>query len=218
MNTSIMTADKIDLQKNERVCQVKSFGEILRSALGEQAWGKLEQSIAKRFNVYVSENNQLKFQGRMQWVYCSPIGSLIAKVIKRFSILPGQCARDASFTFDIGMKDGELNKERSYALGGKHFVFTSAFKSSPRLHEEFGGGIGMYLRLLVKNGSLLFRDQGYFLRLKNWRLSLPSWLTVGNFDLLHRNIDENRFQIIIRVAHPLLGTLFYQRGEFERVT
>lgn len=197
-------------------CQVKSFGEVLRTEMGEPGWRQLQQDIISRFNVYVSEDKALTFTGKMQWVYCSPIGSIIAKVIKPFSILPDLCARGADFTFDIGLHDGEISKQRGYELGKQQFIFKSLFKDSPRLHEEFNGGIGMYLKLLVKRGSLLFRDQGYFFRIKSWRLSLPRWLTVGYFDLLHRNIDEQRFQIIIRVVHPLFGTLFYQRGEFER--
>jgi hypothetical protein len=154
----------------------------------------------------------------MHWVYCSPVGYVIAKIIKRLSILPDICARDAAFTFTIGMKNNVICKQRTYDLGNsERFIFTSRFSNEPRLHEEFGGGIGMYLGLYVKRKALLFRDQGYFLRLKKWRLHLPRWLTVGHFDLLHRNIDDQRFQIIIRVVHPLLGTLFYQRGEFKKM-
>ena len=198
--------------------RVKPFGAMLRGALGECAWSRLEPAIAARFTATASDNQPLQFSGKMYWVYCSPIGAIIAKLIKRFSILPDTCARNADFTFDISINDGEIKKLRGYQLGANNgFVFTSTFNDQPRLHEEFGGGIGMYLRLAVKRGALLFRDQGYFLRIKHWRLALPWWLTVGKFDLLHRNIDNQRFQIIIRVTHPLFGTLFYQRGEFAKL-
>jgi hypothetical protein len=197
-------------------CRVTSFAAILRQVLGDHSWSQLESAIATRFSVYVSDNRPLVFHGKMQWVYCSPIGFLISKVIKRFAILPDTCVRDAEFTFNIGMRHGEIFKQRIYELTDDDaFTFTSTFSDAPRLHEEFNGGIGMYLGLLVKRGALLFRDQGYFFRINKWRLRLPRWLTVGHFDLLHRNIDDQRFQIIIRVVHPLLGTLFYQRGEFE---
>ena len=197
---------------------VKPFGAMLRGALGDNAWSKLEPAITERFTTTVSDDHILRFVGKMHWVYCSPMGALIAKFIKRFSILPDSCVRDVNFTFDISMQNGEIMKQRGYKLGeNKSFMFTSTFNDQPRLHEEFGGGIGMYLRLAEKRGALLFRDQGYFLRIKHWRFPLPGWLTVGTFDLLHRNIDEQRFQIIIRVAHPLFGTLFYQRGEFAKV-
>ena len=198
------------------MCRVTSFAAILRQVLGDHAWSQLESAIVTRFSVYVSDKHPLIFRGKMQWVYCSPIGFLISKVIKRFAILPDICARDSEFTFNIGMRNGEIFKQRIYELADDdEFKFSSTFSGAPRLHEEFNGGIGMYLGLLVKRGALIFRDQGYFYRINNWRLRLPRWLTVGHFDLLHRNINDQRFQIIIRVVHPLLGTLFYQRGEFE---
>ena len=212
---SLLNQPEIEQNKKRRV---KPFGPMLRGALSEHAWSKLESAIKNRFTSTVSDDHILRFSGKMHWVYCSPIGAIIAKFIKRFSILPDSCARDVDFTFDISMQNGEIIKQRGYKLGAnKSFMFTSTFDDQPRLHEEFSGGIGMYLGLAVKRGALLFRDQGYFLRIKRWRFPLPSWLTVGKFDLLHRNIDDQRFQIIIRVAHPLFGTLFYQRGEFAKL-
>lgn len=217
MSADYINADKAYHGNSEKICQVQSFAVVLRNMLGEAAWMQLEADIARRFVAYVSEQRPLQFVGKMQWVYCSPIGYVISKFIKRFSILPDVCCRDSDFGFDIGMRNGSLFKQRVYELeDGSRFRFTSSFRELPRLHEEFNGGIGMYLGLLVKRGALLFRDEGYFFRIRNWRLSLPRWMTVGHFDLLHRNIDAKRFQIIIRVVHPLLGTLFYQRGEFTR--
>jgi len=216
MDMQFAGLENAQLGNRELFCRVSSFGAILNRVLGEHAWEKLESAIATRFTASISGDRPLSFVGTMQWVYCSPVGFVIAKIIKRLSILPDICARDAAFTFTIGMKNNQICKQRTYDLGNsERFIFTSSFSNAPRLHEEFGGGIGMYLGLYVKRKALLFRDQGYFLRLKKWRLYLPRWLTVGHFDLLHRNIDDQRFQIIIRVVHPLLGTLFYQRGEFK---
>jgi len=194
-----------------------SFGAVLRRALGNAGWRKLNPAIADRFSGYLKPRQPLRFVGTMHWVYCSPIGALLARVIRRWSILPDRCARDAEFTFDIGEKHGSIVKQRTYRMGGERtFRFVSRFSDVPRLHEEFGGGIGMNLRLIARRDCLWFCDQGYFLRFGRHRLPLPRWLTVGRFDLMHRNIDANRFQIIIRVAHPLFGTLFYQRGVFEQ--
>jgi len=198
--------------------ETNAFGKMLRNELGKHSWAKLEPAIAERFTVCENHDNSIRFTGTMHWVYCSPMGAIIAKLIKRFSILPDMCARNAAFFFNINMYKGSIAKQRGYNLGERrHFTFTSTFGDQPCLHEEFKGGLGMYLRLAVKRGALLFRDNGYYLRVKNWRIPLPRWLSVGEFELLHRNIDDQHFQIIIRVAHPLLGTLFYQRGEFERI-
>jgi hypothetical protein len=202
---------------NNAACAVQSFASILRRALGERGWSELAPDIRTRFATYLSEQRGLLFSGRMQWVYCSPIGALLMRLLSRYSILPSVCTRDSEFAFHICLMDGQISKQRRYALDSQQqFVFRSRFNELPQLHEEFAGGIGMYLKLAVKRSDLLFRDQGYFWRFLHWRLRLPHWLSVGRFELLHRNIDSERYQIVIRVAHPLFGTLFYQRGEFRR--
>lgn len=193
----------------------QTFADMLRSAMKESDWAQLHPSIKARFAAVLPVKGVLGFEGIMHWVYCSPPGALIARVLRPFSILPDICSRQSRFDFNIFRRGGVVMKQRRYQLAGRDpFIFTSIFSEHPALHEEFAGGIGMYLQLAEEQGALIFRDRGYFLRLGRWRIQLPRWLTVGSFELLHRNIDAQRFQVIIRVAHPLFGTLFYQRGEF----
>jgi hypothetical protein len=194
-----------------------SFATALRQAMGEQAWSALDPHIGARFSPTTGPKHRLRFVGDMNWVYCSPLGSLLARLLRRAALLPERCARKTPFEFRIGERQGEFIKERDYHLSPHRvFRFRSVFRAAPRLHEEFRGGLGMYLQLREKRGALLFRDRGYFLRVGSWRIPLPRWLTMGRFELLHRSLDAERFQVLLRVAHPLFGTLFYQRGEFRR--
>ncbi|WP_455202488.1 DUF4166 domain-containing protein [Kaarinaea lacus] len=193
----------------------QSFADILRRSMDASRWATLHPAIRRRFSPMLRENMALSFSGTMQWVYCSPIGALLARVLRPFSILPDTCQQHTDFDFKIFRRGDVIMKQRRYRLRDNDtFTFTSKFSGQPHLHEEFGGGIGMYLQLDETQSALMFKDNGYFLRLGQWRIRLPRWLTVGSFELLHRNIDAQRFQVIIRVAHPLFGTLFYQRGEF----
>jgi len=216
LSTQGLTSLPAEQRRPGIICALQSFGTLLRAALGDAAWVRLAPAIRQRFAAYISADQALRFRGCMHWVYCSPLGSLIMRLLARYSILPVQCARDVAFEFQIGMQQEAIVKQRRYHFGpDNQFVFRSVFSDLPRLHEEFTGGIGMYLDLLETQGGLLFRDRGYFWRVLGWRLPLPRWLCVGRFELLHRNLDAQRYQIIIRVAHPLLGTLFYQRGIFR---
>lgn len=192
----------------------RTFIEIIRHDLGERQWQSLDSNIIRRFTCLFRQKT-LRYLGIVDWVYCSPAGKLVATLLKPFSLLPDKCVRDSLFDFIIKQNDTCIHKQRRYFLEQPSpFTFESKFNNEPRVHEEFSGGLGMYLKLGVKRGNLLFRDQGYFLRIRNWRLPIPRWLSVGRFELLHRNIDDRHFQVIIRIAHPLLGTLFYQRGTF----
>ena len=216
MSVAIVPGAEQRNRKREPVNGPRQFVDMLRNGLEDRAWQEMDPHIAHRFAPRNRRSSVLRYSGRMQWVYCSPVGLFIARILKPFSILPDACARNSEFFFRISRSGDFVLKRRVYRLpDGQQFVFESRFSDTPRLHEEFGGGLGMYLRLAVKSGALLFRDNGYFLRLKDWRIPLPRWLTVGRFELLHRNIDARRFQIIIRLSHPLFGTLFYQRGLFQ---
>jgi hypothetical protein len=84
------------------------------------------------------------------------------------------------------------------------------------LRERFAGGLGMNIALAVARDDLLFLDRGYFLHFGRWRLDLPRWLAPGRFTLIHRNIDRERFEVLIDIRHPWLGHLFHQRGMFVR--
>ncbi|MBL1432175.1 MAG: DUF4166 domain-containing protein [Gammaproteobacteria bacterium] len=191
------------------------FVDVLRRHLSEEDWQLLDESIKKRFSNTNRGNQSLHFSGYMQWVYCSLYGKLIATLLGKASILPSQCDRDSLFSFTINMKNKHIRKRREYQLtDSPPFIFESDFSEQPQLHEEFDAGLGMNLHLKVTKATLWFVDAGYFLRKHRWRLRLPRWLIVGRFELMHRNLTANKFQIIIRVAHPLFGTLFYQRGEF----
>ena len=193
-----------------------TFAAVLRRTLGERAWSNLDPQIAARFAPTIRPKNPLRFVGDMDWVYCSPLGALIAWLLRRAALVPERRARKVPFEFRVGVHDGQFTKERDYHLGQHRvFRFRSVFRDTPRLQEEFRGGLGMYLQLRTQCGALLFRDDGYFVRLGWWRMPLPGWLTIGRFELLHRSIDTERFQVVLRVAHPVFGTLFYQRGEFR---
>jgi hypothetical protein len=191
------------------------FAVLLQRQMSATDWAQLQPSIRARFATTQAHPVLAHFEGTMQWVYCSPLGTLIAKLLSRWPMLPASCGQNIAFDFSIFKKANQFIKRRRYRLDKGCFSFVSTVDEQPCLHEEFAGGLGMYLQLSAEQGALLFRDKGYFLRLGAWRIPLPRCLSVGAFELLHRTIDEDRFQVIIRVTHPLFGTLFYQRGEFH---
>jgi len=200
-----------------RAKRSSTFIDMIKDELGETKIKQLDQDIVKRF-MPTAHSNQLRYIGVVDWIYCSLLGKIIARFLKPLALLPDQCTRDRQFEFTIQQSSKGICKQRRYHLGASMpFTFRSSFSNEPCLHEEFKAGFGMKLKLLVKQGNLLFRDQGYFWRFGQWRLPIPKWCTVGHFELLHRNINQQRFQVIIRIYHPIFGTLFYQRGEFQQI-
>lgn len=207
---------KQDLPDATAINDAKSFIAQIEQALGEKQWQELNPDIKNRFTNR-SSSRSLRYIGVVKRVYCSITGKLIARLLKPLELLPDRCARDVAFDFLIQRnKNGLLKQRRYYLEDTVPFTFRSVFSSQPIIHEEFKAGLGMKLKLSVKNGNLIFRDDDYFWRFKNWRIPIPAWLSIGRFELVHRNIDRERFAVSIRIAHPLLGVLFYQHGEFQK--
>lgn len=189
------------------------FARVIEQALESCGGGRLHPTIARRFGA-----TTLAFSGTMTQVYCSLPGLALAWALHPLRLLPPCCARDVGFAFRIESKGQSFFKERRYRFAnGGEFVFRSRFFGAPHPREEFPHGVAMVLRLEAQpDGALLFASDGYRIRFagRTWRL--PACLS-ARFELLHHSIDHDRFQVLLRISHPLLGTLFFQRGEFATV-
>ena len=202
---------------------LNGFAAVLRAALGAQ-WQDLHPDIRARFTLAPGESRQ-SFTGTMHEIDRSRIGWLIAHLIAFVRILPATDARDVPFEFNLSPAVGTgWIKERLYHFRDGRFEFRSVMgiARNGELIEQFPYGLGMKIKLGAegsKGDKLIFRDDGYFLRLGAngaQRLSLPRWITVGRFTLTHQNIDRDKFTVEISIDHPLFGRLFYQVGRFQQ--
>src|SRR5690606_22278130 len=99
-------------------------------------------------------------------------------------------------------------KQRTYFFPGKKpFTFNSRMLmgGNGELLEYVGAGLGMKIRIEAKDGNLHFRDDGYFIELFGRRISLPRFLSPGNTYLVHKDMGEKKFHIMIDISHPLYG-------------
>ncbi len=199
------------------------FAALLQASLGTR-WQHLHPDIRARFTPAPGVTRQ-RFTGSMSEIDRSFIGWLIAHAIAFVRVLPAARARAVPFEFNLAPAPGAgWFKERLYHFAphnGGRFEFRSIMRIARNgdLIEQFPYGLGMKIKLEVEgdNGdSLMFRDDGYFLRVGPWRLPLPRWLGVGRFTLAHRNIDRERFTVDICIDHPFFGRLYYQAGHFRQ--
>jgi hypothetical protein len=205
---------------------LNGLAALLRTALGTR-WQQLHPDIRARFTLTPGESRQ-SFTGTMREINRSRIGWLIAHLIAFVRILPATRARDVPFEFNLSpvaslVPASSWIKERLYHFQNGRFEFRSIMSiesNGEQLIEQFAYGLGMKIKLGAEGNAgdqLIFRDDGYFLRLGRMdalRLPLPCWLTVGRFTLIHQNIDRDNFTVEISLDHPWFGRLFYQVGSF----
>jgi hypothetical protein len=89
------------------------------------------------------------------------------------------------------------------------------FAGPTGLEEYLGLGIGIALRVAAEPAGIVFLSDHYFLRLGGWHLRLPKWLEPGRLRIDHIDHGAGLFSFILDLAHPLLGELIHQRGEFH---
>lgn len=200
-----------------------SEGELFKKILGEE-WRSLHPDIRVRFDRNPLPGKPITYTGELSELSCSRLGKLLGYLTMPMiqgALMP---FNDADFPVDIQVYSKENNpaifKQRTYRLNGrKPMQFTSYMRESSKgeVLEYVGMGLGMKLRLDVRDGNLHFESDGYFWELFGVRLPLPGLLTPGKTFLYHRNHSANQFDIRIEIRHPVFGTTFTQAGIFREV-
>jgi len=194
-----------------------SFADLLSAVLGENA-SRLHHDIRARFSADAQARGR-SYSGRMHQIDRSVLGWCAALLLRPLRVLPTRRTYGVPFQFHLTPApiEGGWTKCRVYEFPDGPFEFRSVMRidDDGGLIEQFPLGFGMRVRLEAAGDSLWFRDDGYFLRLGGLRIDLPRWLDIGRFELLHRNLDTERFDVEIRIRHFLFGPLFYQKGRFR---
>jgi hypothetical protein len=89
------------------------------------------------------------------------------------------------------------------------------FAGRTGLEEYVGYGIGMALTVVVQDGALVFRSDGYFLELLAHRFFLPAWATPGALSVTHAEIGDGRFLFTLEIVHPRFGLIIRQSAAFR---
>ncbi|TNE30573.1 MAG: DUF4166 domain-containing protein [Alphaproteobacteria bacterium] len=198
-----------------------SEAALFKSQLGDD-WDKIDPNIQTRFNADPAPGRPIIYKGKMTVLRRSWLGWLIAKLT--FFTDGAFCAwngTDIEADIEVFKKDGseDIHKIRRYYFPDKKKTYI--FKSHMHLNEQgellefVGAGLGMVVKVQEKNHALFFTDGGCFFHIGTYRVSMPSFLTLGKIKLTHTNTGKNRFKIVIDITHPLFGQLFYQEGVFE---
>lgn len=198
-----------------------SEGQLFKSQVGER-WKNLSPHIQKRFDANPSPDKPIRYQGTMTRVEASFTGVVLANLVRFSGALLPHVGRDVATDILVFSKHGmpDIFKQRVYYFAGKK-PFT--FNSNMRLAEngdvlEFVGfGLGMKLVVAEKDGNLHFSDNGYFFSIGKAHIPLPSPFNPGKTRLVHSDMGEKTFKIVIDIQHPIFGKMYYQEGVFNHV-
>ena len=198
-----------------------SEGQLFKSQVGER-WRNLSPHIQKRFDANPSPEKPIRYHGTMIRVEASFLGIVLANLIRFSGALLPHVGKDIMTDILVFSKPGipDIFKQRVYFFPGKKpFTFNSNMRRSENgdVLEFVGFGLGMKLLVTEKDGNLHFSDDGYFFSIGKWRIPLPSPLNPGKTILVHSDMGEKTFKIVIDICHPVFGKMYYQEGIFHHV-
>jgi hypothetical protein len=192
-----------------------------RALLGEAEWAVLPQAIRRRFSKRLAGGETAVYVGTISETRFSRLGWLLAQLLRLIGG-PLPTARDADIAAVVTVTEeratGGQVWTRLYARKhGFPQVIHSAKRFSGRtgLEEHVGYGIGMALKVEVKERALVFRSDGYFLQVFGRRLFLPAWACLGALTVTHAETEPGEFVFGLTIVHPRWGLLISQTAVFR---
>ena len=189
--------------------------------LGTDAWTQLPEAVQVRFAKRMRPGYSVSYEGEIVDCRMAPAGWLLAQLCRCIGApLPLSTdtgvAAVATVTED-GIGGGQVWSRMYARRRGFPQVIHSAkrFAGPTGLEEYLGGGFGIALTVAASEAGIAFLSDHYFLRLGQWRLRLPGWLSPGDLRIDHRDEGAGRFAFSLSLRHAALGELIHQVGRFR---
>ncbi len=192
-----------------------------RTLAGAEAWSRLPAAVRARFDRHIGPGATILYAGEVVECRMSRSGRLLCQLVRLVGA-PLPLSRDtfvpAAVSVTEDMASGGQFWTRVY---GRRRGFPQVIHSAKRfagptgLEEYVGWGVGIALRLEVKDEALHFLSDHYFLKLGSARLRLPRWLSPGRMRVSHIDCGHGTFAFVLSLVHPWLGELVRQTAMFE---
>jgi len=185
------------------------------------SWTRLPAPIRRRFSRHLAEGRRIVYFGEVAATRMTIVGRLVAQFAR---LVGAPLPLEASGRMPVAVI--VTGSER---LGGQVWTriydrargFPQVIQSVKRfggatgLEEIVARGVGMRLKLGVRDRALVFRSAGYFIRCLGVELSLPDWLTPGVIEVVHREESAGQFSFSLSVTHSWAGRVIDQRAFFR---
>jgi hypothetical protein len=192
-----------------------------RTLAGTDEWTRLPAAVRARFERHIGPGTTILYAGEVVECRMSRCGRLLCQLARLIGApLPLTC--DAFVPAAVSVTEDPASGGQFWTrVYGRRRGFPQVIHSSKRfagptgLEEYVGAGVGIALRLEVKNEALHFLSDHYFLKLGPARLRLPGWLSPGLMRVSHIDCGHGSFAFVLSLVHSRLGELVRQTAMFE---
>ncbi len=194
-----------------------------RRLIGETAWAQLPDAVQQRFSKCKAPGDIVLYSGEVVKTQLNTAGLILAYMTRLIGRpLPDRSGANGPAVVVV-IEDPRLGGQswmRSYSRPGAtpHVIHSvKRFCGPTGLEEYVGYGIGMTLKVYVKDNALIFRSQRYFFEVFGARLYLPSFLAPGSMEIRHEDLDDGAFMFRLTLTHKIFGSLVVQDARFRDV-
>lgn len=192
-----------------------------RALAGAEAWNRLPEAVRARFERHIGPGATILYAGEVVECRMSRFGRLLCQLVRLVGA-PLPLSRDTFVPAAVSVTEDAASGGQFWTrVYGRRRGFPQVIHSSKRfagptgLEEYVGWGVGIALRLEVKDEALHFLSDHYFLKLGPARLRLPRWLSPGRMRVSHIDCGHGSFAFVLHLVHPWLGELVRQTAMFE---
>lgn len=192
-----------------------------RTLAGGERWTRLPAAVRARFERHIGPGATILYAGEVVECRMSRCGRLLCQLVRLVGA-PLPLSSDTFVPAAVSVTEDPANGGQFWTrVYGRRRGFPQVIHSSKRfagptgLEEYVGWGVGIALRLEVKDEALHFLSDHYFLKLGAARLRLPRWLSPGRMRVSHIDCGHGSFAFVLSLVHPWLGELVRQTAMFE---
>ena len=194
-----------------------------RALMSEAEWAALPPPIRRRFSKRLAGGKTIVYVGEVLETWMSRAGWWLAQAARLVGG-PLPVTRNVHVPSVVTVTEDRATGGQIWTrLYTRRNGFPQVIHSSKRfagptgLEEYVGRGVGMTLKVYVREGVLIFRSQDYFFQLLGRRVILPKWLCPGALSVTHAELPDQKFSFTLQIIHPRLGLLVRQMAIFREV-
>jgi hypothetical protein len=191
----------------------------MQKALGEQ-WEQLDDIVKRHYAMAPGVSSDMTIHGTMEQVFHSNLAKLFLLPGRVFGALVPYRGSDVPTQVRNWTKTDDTKAmfwHRTLRFPGKpptEFKSRMEYAGGDEIIEYVNFGLGIRMGMSVNNGALVFTSRGYVWDLGVGHISIPTWLILGDAEIVERALSEKTFYIDFRMEHPLFGKTFGYCGTF----
>lgn len=193
-----------------------------RNLLGRDTWATLPAAVRARFSHRLAGARTVTYVGEVVECRHSRLGRLLAHALRPLGA-PLPLHRDTLVPAIVSVTEDEAGGGQFWTRQyGRHHGFPQVVHSAKRfagptgLEEHVGLGIGVALRLEVRDGALHFVSDHYFVGIGAFRMRIPGWASPGRLDVGHVDCGGGWFAFTLALDDPWAGRLVTQTAMFAQ--